>query len=131
MTIFATYCSSKKDSTPSPLSAISRYQSDRINRIYQASILIDVPCYILSGKYGLIYADKPIEYYDHLLRAEEVSSHAVLISTQLKENGIKEIVFYSNTLERDSNLKPYLDCIKEGCHLAKAKLNIVFIALDE
>jgi len=131
MLIFATYCSANKDTSSRSLSAITRYQSDRINRIYKAAKLIDVPCYILSGKYGLIHAEQTIDNYDHLLLAEEVSSHTVLISDQIQNIGITEIVFYSNPLTKDPKLTPYLSCIKEACHVAKAKLSIVFIELDE
>lgn len=131
MIVFSTYCTVQKETSSSPLPAIKLYHSDRIQRIYQAAFVIGVPCYILSGKYGLIHAEQSIEYYDHQLIHEEVEEHATLVSKQLKEFGISELIFYSNTLKKDPTLQPYLNCVEQACHLAKAELKIIYISLDE
>ena len=50
--------------------------------------------------------------------------HSELVSNQLKELGIRELVFFSNKLENDNNLAPYHSCIKKACKNAGIKLTM-------
>ena len=94
--------------------AIERYESLRITGVYKKASEAGAGFVILSGKYGILDAQQPIAYYDHLLAASEVEKHAALVARQLKEKGITKLVFYTDSILKDPNVKPYIDCIKLG-----------------
>ncbi len=124
MLAYCTYCSAEKNLSEFPISAIDLYKSKRILEVFSNAETNNIRFIILSGKYGIISANEKIAYYDHLLIASEVESHADIIANQLKKLGISEIIFFSNFLEKDKNLKPYHDCIKLACLRSSIPLSI-------
>lgn len=115
MTVFCTYCSNEKDKSKFPLPAIQRYQSERIQSVYDAASVLDFKFLILSGKYGLLESDYRIPYYDHLLIDPEVSQHALLIADQLKNQKIKSLVFFAVHPDIDPDVLPYIKAIEKAC----------------
>lgn len=126
MTIFITYCSREKDKSKKELEAIKRYKSNRIQKVYKASKLLTVDFMILSGEFGLLKPNKKIPYYDHLLVESEVSKYIDKITEQLREINYKKIIFFTECLKNDANLKPYQVSIKTACE----NLNIEFMMVE-
>jgi len=130
-TIFITYCSKEKDESSQVLQAIKRYKSNRILKVYEASKLVTTDFIILSGEFGLLKPSDEIPYYDHLLVMEEVNKYTEKLTKQLTEiiNKNKEkikIIFFTEYLKNDPNLKPYQISIKTACK----NLNIEFMMIE-
>ena len=104
--------------------AIQLYDSERISKVFKLAKSQNTKFVILSGKYGLVEAHQQINYYDHLLDQTEVESHSGVMASQIATKDISEIVFFSNTVEADPNLLPYLRCIKRACEIAKIPITI-------
>jgi vancomycin permeability regulator SanA len=73
----------KRDETPIP--AIERYKSIRIQTVFSLAKEQGIKFLILSGDYGLLEAKDKIDFYDHLLLEHEVEKKALFVSAQLKE----------------------------------------------
>lgn len=110
-----TYCSAHKSDLPEHMPAIERYQSERIFSINRLASWLNVPFFILSGKFGLISAQEKIPWYDHLLSMEEVHDHVQLVTEQLKELEISDLIFVGESVENDPNLAAYYQCIQSAC----------------
>jgi len=131
MTIFSTYCSADKNESKELLAAHRRYFSRRIRNVHQAALSLGLQFFILSGKFGLIHCDETIPYYDHLLKAEEVDKHTLKVSTQLKNNKITQVIFFTNPVASDKNLQAYLDCMIRSCEELVIHLSIVDFEIEE
>lgn len=127
MIVFCTYCSAEKDDSDSPLPAIQRYRSDRINRIHAASHSAGCGFFIMSGEYGLLDPNEIIPYYDHRLLAEEVEAHAVKIAEQIRQYAVTQIIFFTLPLSKDGTLRPYHTALRLACALASIRLSFVEI----
>ncbi|WP_297522154.1 DUF6884 domain-containing protein [Thermococcus sp.] len=68
--IVITACGNKKNPQPGPAWRI--YRSSRIKYLHKKSQELGYSFYILSGKYGLIPAEKHIEPYDEILSEEKI-----------------------------------------------------------
>jgi hypothetical protein len=125
MLAYCTYCSADKHYSETLLPAIQLYNSVRINKVFQAAKKSTTPFLILSGKYGVVSSSEKISYYDHLLTSSEIETHSDLISAQMMSMNITAIEFYTNSIKKDKNLHPYLDCITKACAKASIKLKII------
>jgi len=125
MTYFCTHCVAEKDLSPGDLPAIQRYRSRRLQSVFNAAESVGLGFLILSGLYGILEANDPIPYYDHLLLPSEVSEHSVLVRGQLDSLGVRDIIFFSGTLSEDENLQSYLDCLRNACGEAGIELKFV------
>ena len=114
MLAYATYCSALKNYSKKALPAIQLYDSERISKVFELAKSQNAKFVILSGKYGLLEAHQQINYYDHLLDQTEVESHAGVMASQIATKDISEIVFFSNSVQTDPNLLPYLRSIKRA-----------------
>ena len=124
MLAYATYCSALKNYSKKALPAIQLYDSERISKVFELANSQNVRFVILSGAYGLVEAHEQINYYDHLLNQTEVETHSGVIASQIAAKHISEIVFFSNPVETDPNLLPYLKCIMSACEKAKIPITI-------
>lgn len=122
---YCTYCSAEKINATFSLPAIELYKSNRISKVYQLAQDANVVFVILSGKYGLLQPNERINYYDHLLISSEVPAHAKLVAEQISSKNITELVFFTNDVKDDPNLKAYIDCIVESCAKASVTMRIV------
>lgn len=127
MKVFATYCSALKNELNGSVPAVELYASDRILDIYTSAKKENVPCFILSGKYGLIPAETPIPYYDHLLVPGELEEHTKLVAKQLRESHISKLSFFMRSLSTDKNLETYRDCIVWACKNANVSVEVIFL----
>ena len=127
MTTYCTYCSAHKIESNLALPAIELYKSKRISHVHQLAQKVNAHFAILSGKYGLLEPNERINYYDHLLTPEEVSEHAKLVAEQISSKKITEIVFYTNDVKEDPNVKAYIDCIAEACAETDTTFCLTFI----
>ena len=125
MKVFSTYCSADKNRSKDPLPAVERYQSGRIRSLYNAALSLGAGFAILSGKYGLLDPCERIPFYDKLLTAAEVPSHAKTVERQLRAMRIEEMVFFSRPVSEDPNIEPYVDCIKLACDQAGVLIVII------
>lgn len=119
MKIVATICSRKKDPNTDLLSARLRYLGEHVGRVSAIAADTNTPFYILSGKYGLISADEKIPDYDYLLTEDAVEELSEMIAQQIREAGITEIAFYS---ESNPNWKPYEKAAQQGAQRGDAEL---------
>ena len=124
MLAYLTYCSAQKNYSKKALPAIQLYDSERISKVFELAKSQNAKFVILSGKYGLVEAHQQINYYDHLLNQTEVETHANLIASQIAAKCISEIVFFTNPVQTDPNLLPYLRSIKRACVIAKITITI-------
>jgi len=124
MLVYLTYCSAQKNFSKKALPAIQLYDSERISKVFELAKSQNAKFVILSGKYGLVEAHQQINYYDHLLDQTEVESHAGVMASQIATKDISEIVFFSNSVQTDPNLLPYLRSIKRACEIAKITITI-------
>ena len=124
MLAYLTYCSAQKNYSKKALPAIQLYDSKRISKVFELANSQNAKFVILSGKYGLVEAHQQINYYDHLLNQTEVEAHANVIASQIAAKCISEIVFFTNPVETDPNLLPYLRSIKRACEIAKITITI-------
>ena len=124
MLAYATYCSAQKNFSKKAMPAIQLYDSERISKVYELANSHNTKFVILSGAYGLIEPHEQINYYDHLLDQTEVETHSGKIASQIATKDISEIVFFSNSVQTDPNLLPYLRCIKRACEIAKIPITI-------
>jgi len=121
--VFVTYCSRDKRDDEGDIFAIDRYISNRIMKVYESSKIVLADFMILSGEFGLLNKDDKIPYYDHLLVMEEVEDYIKKITGQILEKNIKKIIFFTESLEDDPNLKPYQISISKACK----SLNVEFM----
>jgi len=128
MIAYATYCSAQKNFSKKELPAMELYDSQRITNIARRAKKDNICFYILSGKYGLLKPGQKIAHYDHLLTLSEVEKHSRSIAIQLRSNNISKMIYFTNPLETDPNLLPYLKCIGRACELAKIPMQIEIIS---
>ena len=122
---FCTYCSARKSPEPGAIPAIQRYQSSRIEKVYGAARTLGLPFRILSGEYGLVDPERPIPYYDHLLRPGEVPALAQAVGEQIRTGGITGLVYFTKPLPTNRNLVPYHDALAIACRDASVSLCVV------
>ncbi len=124
MFAYCTYCSAEKKETKTPILAVDRYKSARIQTVFSLAKAQGIKFLILSESYGLLEATDKIDFYDHLLLEHEVEKKALFVSAQLKEKKISKIIFFTNSVIQDPNLKPYIRCIKISCTRAEVILEL-------
>ena len=125
--VYCTYCSSKKNRSSHKLPAIKRYKSNRIKAIHRTALSQNIPLLILSGKHGLVKAETPIEYYNYLLKADDVEEDSIKVAEQLRGFGVKELVFFSRSTDIDPNINPYINCIKNATNISKVNFKLILI----
>ena len=130
---YCTYCSKDKVATAHPLSAIERYQSQRIRYVYDLAQKDHRDFFILSGEFGLLTADQMIPYYDHLLLPSEVQDMRKQVEQQLTEQKIESIKFFIASIEDQATVLPYNQVIEQACanlHLGFSKITLENPYLD-
>jgi len=125
MDVFCTYCSAHKRNELGQLPSIERYIDKRINDVYASATLLGLEFRILSGKYGLLKPEQPIEFYDHLLTENEVSEHSVLVAKQLAEHGITSVSFFSLSVVSDPNVICYQKCMQLAAAHAGVEFSVI------
>jgi hypothetical protein len=122
--IFCTYCSKSKAAARDLLPAISRYKSDRIERVAELAKRAGFGFVILSGRFGIVEPLQLLPPYDHLLEDSEVSAMSRVVAKQLVNLGIRHLVYFTESVRTDPNIAPYLNLIQLACESANIDLEI-------
>lgn len=131
MNALCTHCSAKKRHDPSDMPAILRYKSQRICDVHTAALSLKAGFFILSGKFGLLRPCYPIPDYDHKLTDPEVEAHSKTVAAQLAESAVDHLVYITQAVADDQNLKPYLETIRRACALTSVSLFVLQLPGEE
>lgn len=122
--VLCTHCSAEKDKAEGMLPASKRYISVRISKVEELARQSGLHFCILSGEFGLLDADQPIPWYDHLLIPGEVPALVEKIIIQLQEKKICQIDYYVRPVNIDPNNASYTNALKAACAKAEVALQI-------
>ena len=100
------------------LSAIERYQSNRISTCYEASKRRGHDFLILSAKYGLLTPTKPIPNYEKVLEPEQWVLLLPTVVGQLRNTMYLRVHFWHQDLHTYPAWKPYYDLLETACDAA-------------
>ena len=121
MKVIVTICSKHKDNRPELLPARERYISEHVKKTEKIAKELELPFFILSGKYGLLDGDEMVSNYDYYLEMEAVDDLVKIVLTQLKKFNVTEIDFY---MEDKESWIPYDITLKRATDLTKVALRI-------
>lgn len=130
MTILCSYCSAAKRLDEGPLPAVERYRSDRLRALWRRGVENGTPLHILSGEFGLLAAEAPIPWYDHLLEAREVEAMAARVAQDLAALGASAVEYHTAAPDEAPDIAPYLAVMRAACAAAGAELTVVWLEGD-
>lgn len=113
--VLITACGSKKENKR--IEAWKLYKSSRIRHLYKKSKALNIPFYILSAKYGLVYCDEIIEPYNEIMDEDRCKRLEKQISQVLDEFDV--IIYYKGGARKE-----YYNCLER----ISKKLNKKFIS---
>jgi len=128
--ILCSYCSAAKREDDGLLPAVERYLSARLRVLWLRGRAQGTPLFILSGKFGLLGAEEPIPWYDHLLRPQEAAPLAVGVASRLRELGVESVAYHTAPVAEFPDVRPYFDAISAACAAAGAALDIEVLPGD-
>ena len=105
--------------------SIERYNSSRINLIYEKSKKDKVPFVILSGKFGLLSPEEEIEWYDQKLNLSQSEELSEIVKNQIEKQKIKHFVFFLKS--EDLEAKKYEKFLKIICDSLGIKTSVKLI----
>jgi len=126
MKVICTVCSNKKNKNKKLLPAYLRYISPRIKKIRNIAKKENLPFFILSGKFGLISDTESIQWYDHLLKKDEVQALTKKVIIQMRDLGITELLFYKKQIE-NKGWEPYYELIQEAVLETSSTLHVCIL----
>ena len=127
MKIYCTPCCKEKRRNKELIESNKRYISDRIKAIYNKGKKDNVGFRIFSGKFGLLKPEEKIPWYDYKLTMERMPNLSKKVKKQLSSQKIDKVVFFTENLRKDLELKPYLALIKDCCNDKNISLEIKYI----
>ena len=125
MKVYCTYCSENKSKKMGKIPSIERYNSSRINLIYEKSKKDKVPFVILSGKFGLLSPEEEIEWYDQKLNLSQSEELSEIVKNQIEKQKIKHFVFFLKS--EDLEAKKYEKFLKIICDSLGIKTSVKLI----
>ena len=123
-----TTCTADKDPREGLLAAGRRYRGPRIVAAAQRAEAAGAPLLFLSGVFGIVAAEHPLPWYDHALRADEVSGLIPSVVGQLVTLGVTGIEGLLAAADTPGWL-PYHRLLAEGCQGAGVGLQITLTEL--
>ena len=111
--VLITACGNKKENKP--MEAAKLYKSARIRHLYKKSKELDIPFFILSAKYGLVYGDDVIEPYNEIMNEDKCRILEEQISQVLKDFDF--VVYYKGGARKE-----YYNCIEKVAKKLNKKL---------
>ena len=108
--------------------AVRRYLSPRIRVAEEAAAALGWNFAILSGLYGLLDAEAPLAYYDHLLTSDQ--EHAARCAAWLVEWAPGTVVMLSRREAVDPGVGPYRACLEAACARAGVVFRLVEIGAE-
>lgn len=130
MDLVCTYCSAPKRRDPGPLPAVERYLSPRITGLHETAQREGRMFRILSGHYGLVAPDAPLDWYDHLLQPDEVSAMVPAVAAALTRIAVSRVIYHSANPAQVPAIRPYLEVMQQACNQAGVTLEIIFLPGD-
>lgn len=130
MKILCSYCCAAKREDDGLLPAVERYLSERLRVLWLQSRALGTPLYILSGEFGLLGAEDPIPWYDHLLRPDEAAPLALGVAARLRELGIDAVEYHTASPAEHPEVRPYLAAIRAACAAAGTSLHVAILPGD-
>lgn len=124
MKILCSYCSAAKREDDGLLPAIERYLSARLRVLWLRGRAQSTPLFILSGELGLLHAEEPIPWYDHLLQPSEVVVLAEGIAVRLRDLEVDTVEYHTAPPAEYPTVRPYFDAISIACAAADVPLTI-------
>jgi tRNA U34 2-thiouridine synthase MnmA/TrmU len=73
-----------------------------------------LPVFILSGKYGLLRPDQEIDWYDKLLEPDNERQVQELVTEQLSDEQISEVIFYAKRID-EPGWRSYHNALARAC----------------
>lgn len=122
-----TICCREKDRAEGTLPALRRYKSKRINAVAGLTRNAGMTLAILSGKYGLIDEDRPIPYYDKLMKTGDVGDIIGKNITFLEKNEVGKVIFLCPDPAIDPHVQPYLRSIQAAARGTGCELETIFV----
>ncbi len=104
--VLITACGKAKENKVLP--AWRLYKSTRIKHLYRRAKELNIPFYILSAKYGLVFCEDIISPYNEIMDSKKCKKNISQIENILKNYDI--IVFYKGGARKE-----YLECIELIC----------------
>lgn len=126
MKAVCTICSKDKRAEAGLLPASQRYLSQRIIDVMKVAKQQNVPFLILSGKFGLIPAEREIPFYDHLLQDREVEELSKMVKRQIQELGVTTLEFYAKPKDT-INWGPYYETLEKSAAESGVGLTVKLI----
>ena len=123
--VLVTYCSREKRQDEGLLPAWERYLSERVRAVFKRAEGIGARCLILSGEYGLIDAERPIPWYDRLLRPQDVEARVDLVTRQLGDHDVESVEYHTVHPDIVHEVRPYQDLLERACLQASIPLEFV------
>ncbi|MDO9172135.1 MAG: hypothetical protein Q7W29_09915 [bacterium] len=130
MKILCSYCSAAKREDDGLLPAVERYLSERLRSLRRHGLAHGTPLHILSGEFGLLGAEDPIPWYDHLLRPDEAAPLALGVAARLRELGVDTVEYHTASPVEHPQVRPYLAAIRSACEAAGASLHVTVLPGD-
>lgn len=127
MIYYCTYCSKDKKKIEGKIKSLDLYISDRIKFVKKTADDDNAGFLIMSGKYGLLKPETEIEYYDKLLKPEDLEIYIVKLKKQLLELNAETIIFYHKNPEEDKNITTYINAIKSVADDCSVKIEFKII----
>ena len=113
--VLVTYCSREKRRDERLLPAWERYLSERVRSVFKRAEGAGARCLILSGEYGLIDAERPIPWYDRLLRPEDVEARVDAVAQQLRDHHVEAVEYHTVPPDIVEEVRPYRDLLERAC----------------
>lgn len=129
MKCVCTICCKEKREDPGLLPARQRYTNKRIDFAGQESARLGLPFLIFSGKYGVIDADYEIPWYDQILLPEDVPAMINLLTSQLQEKNVSNLIFIAEQ-KSTPGWAPYYDALEQACKQLKIPITQHIINID-
>ncbi|MBU8870175.1 MAG: hypothetical protein KOO60_04780 [Gemmatimonadales bacterium] len=130
MKVVITYCSGPKRKDGGLLPAVDRYLSRRIRTLYQEATASAVEFRILSGEFGLVAADQPIPWYDHLLSVEEIGELTEKVAAGLTGLRADTVEYHTADPALFPDVAPYQEVIEAACRVVGMNLEIFLLFGD-
>ena len=94
------------------LPAIERYRAEHVEDVRQWARRDRAEWRLFSARLGLLQAEDPVPPYEHRLRGEEVSAMAGRLAEQIRAQGLRKLVLYTEDAEKEPAVLIYLGCLQ-------------------
>lgn len=119
MKTYITTCCKEKSTILGEIPMLERYVSDRIEAIYQKSVVDKAFFFVLSGKFGLLTPSNKIPFYDLVLKEDRVVEITKKVKHQFLIYGVSEVILFAN-----QEWINYINVIEIACKQANIQFKL-------